>query len=65
MIVRSIAIALLLIGAGGFFLPFMIEPLGGEFAAVELPLTEITDVAVSADNQMFFALMFAGRIQPR
>lgn len=63
MVIRLIAITLVLIGAAGFFMPFLVGFVSDDPERLELPLAEISDIAVSADNELFFALMFAGRIQ--
>lgn len=63
MFVRLISIALIVVGAAGFVAPFWIGAAFDDIGAVELPLVEINDVAVSDDGRVFFALNHLGRIQ--
>lgn len=58
MLIRILAVALIVVGAAGFLLPFWLK--GGQ--NTELPLAEIADAATAADR-VFFALTSIGRVQ--
>ncbi len=61
--VRVVAILLVVVGAVGFSVPFWFGAVNEETPALEMPLVEISDVAVTRDNRVFFALMPLGRVQ--
>jgi hypothetical protein len=63
MLVRIASIFLVIVGAAGFTAPFWIDSVVKDAGAIELPLVEIEDSAVSDDGRVFFALMPLGRIQ--
>jgi len=63
MLIRLFAISLVIIGAAGFVAPFWIGAAIKDAGAIEMPLVEIEDVAVSGNNRLFFALTHLGRIQ--
>ncbi len=63
MFIRMIAFILVVIGAAGFFMPFWIGAVVSDLSKLELPLSEVSDVAVSEDGEIYFALTFLGRIQ--
>ena len=44
-------------------MPFWIGLVFGEAHELEMPLTEISDVAMSENGDLYFALTFAGRVQ--
>lgn len=62
MFVRLIAALVVLIGAAGFLMPFWIGSVPGIYN-VELPLSDISDVAISNEGDLFFANTHQGRIQ--
>lgn len=63
MLIRIVAILLVIVGAAGFTAPFWIDVAIKDVGGIEMPLVQIEDVAVSADNRVFFALTHLGRIQ--
>lgn len=62
-ILTAIGAVMTLVGAAGFFLPFILDIAFKNDNTLELPLAEVTDVAVSPAGDVYFALMHAGRIQ--
>jgi hypothetical protein len=61
--VTALGAVVTLVGAAGFFLPFILETAFKNDNTIELPLAAVTDVAVSPDGGVYFALMHAGRVQ--
>jgi hypothetical protein len=62
-ILTAIGAVLTLVGAAGFFLPFILAAAFRDDNTIELPLAEVKDVAVSPNGDVYFALMHAGRVQ--
>lgn len=62
MIIRLISVLLVLIGSAGFLAPFWIGAVPN-INAVELPLSAISDVAISDEGDLYIAIASHGRIQ--
>ena len=62
-ILTVIGTMLALVGAAGFFLPFILASAFKDDTSIELPLGDVQDVAVSATGDVYFALTHAGRVQ--
>lgn len=62
-ILTVIGTVLALVGAAGFFLPFILASAFKDDTSIVLPLGDVQDVAVSATGDVFFALTHAGRVQ--
>jgi hypothetical protein len=61
--IRVIGAALAIVGALGLSVPFWFGAVNEGTPELEMPLVDITDVAVSRDNHVFFALMLLDRVQ--
>lgn len=63
MNIRLIAIVMVAIGLAGFFMPFWIGSLPKGATALELPVADVADAAVSDSGELFIGLGFLGRVQ--
>ena len=63
MLLRVVAFLFMFVGAAGFLLPAWIDCTVDDPVLVELPLVEISDIAVASDGSLFFALSHLGKIQ--
>ncbi|MEM9495479.1 MAG: hypothetical protein AAGA09_05710 [Pseudomonadota bacterium] len=63
MFLRILGVLLSTIGAAGFFMPFWIGLIFGDAYELEMPLTEISDVVMSENGDLYFALTFTSRVQ--
>ena len=61
MFLRLVGVILTFIGIAGFLMPLWINAVVTETHKLEFPLTEISDVAVSENGDLYFSLLFAGR----
>jgi hypothetical protein len=62
-LIRFIALMLIVIGAVGFSLPFWINNVIKNDPAIEMPLSMISDAAVSPDGRVFVGIAPLGRVQ--
>lgn len=62
MIIRLVSAFLVLLGAAGFFMPFWIGAVP-DADQIEFPLSEISDIAISDDGELYIAASFLGRVQ--